>query len=100
VESSGHEAPPSPDDSAMYLAIRDALSELAPGVATVPFLSTGATDSAPLRKAGVQAYGILPFPLSEGDEGRMHGHDERVAVSSLDVAVRLTWGIVHRIAAA
>lgn len=100
VESGSPEAPPSPDDSAMYAAIRDALGMLAPGVPAVPFLSTGATDSAPLRRAGVKAYGLLPFPLTEEDEGRMHGHDERVSVSSLAFAVRLSWEILDRIAVA
>jgi acetylornithine deacetylase/succinyl-diaminopimelate desuccinylase-like protein len=100
VESRGDESPPSPDDTAMYVAIKDAIAALAPGVPTVPFLSTGATDSAPLRRAGVKAYGILPFPLTEEDEGRMHGHDERVAVASLSFAVRLSWEIMNRVAVA
>ena len=100
VESAGEDSPPSPDDTPMYAAIRDALAALAPGVPTVPFLSTGATDSAALRKTGVKAYGLLPFPLSEADEGRMHGHDERVKVSSLQFAVRLGWEIFRRIAVA
>jgi acetylornithine deacetylase/succinyl-diaminopimelate desuccinylase-like protein len=100
VENRNEESPPSPDDTAMYHAIRSALGALAPGVPVVPFLSTGATDSAPLRRAGVKAYGLLPFPLTESDEGRMHGHDERVAISSLAFAVRLSWEIFARIAVA
>ena len=100
VESRGDEAPPSPDDTEMYAAIRDALEAVAPGVPALPFLSTGATDSAPLRRAGVKAYGLLPFPLTEADEGRMHGHDERVSVASLAFAVRLSWEILNRIAVA
>lgn len=100
IESRGEESPPSPDDSPMFAAIRDAIAEMAPGVPAVPFLSTGATDSAPLRRAGIKAYGILPFPLTEEDEGRMHGHDERVPVSSLAFAVRLSWLIFNRIAVA
>lgn len=100
VESRGEEGPSSPADSAMYAAITGAVAALAPGVPVVPFLSTGATDSAPLRRSGVQAYGLLPFPLSEQDEGRMHGHDERVAVSALDFAVRLEWEVLHRVAVA
>lgn len=100
VESRGDEAPASPGDTAMYRAISEAVAALAPGVPVVPFLSTGATDSAPLRRAGVKAYGLLPFPLTEADEGRMHGHDERVAVASLAFAVRLNWEILNRIAVA
>lgn len=100
VESRGEEAPPSPDKSAMYSAIAEAVAALAPQAPVVPFLSTGATDSAPLRLAGVKAYGLLPFPLTEGDESRMHGHDERVSVSSLSFAVRLSWEIFGRIAVA
>jgi acetylornithine deacetylase/succinyl-diaminopimelate desuccinylase-like protein len=98
VESRGDESPPSPDDTPMYAAIRDAIGELAPQVPVVPFLSTGATDSAPMRRAGVKAYGILPFPLTEGDEGRMHGHDERVSVAALAFGVKLSWRIFNRIA--
>jgi acetylornithine deacetylase/succinyl-diaminopimelate desuccinylase-like protein len=98
VEDRGAEAPPSPDDTEMYFAIRDSIAAVAPGVSAVPFLSTGATDSAPLRRAGVKAYGLLPFPLTEADEGRMHGHDERVSVASLAFAVRLSWEILNRIA--
>lgn len=100
VESRGEAGPPSPDDSAMFRAIAAAVDALAPGIPVVPFLGTGATESAPLRRKGVMAYGLLPFPLSEQDEGRMHGHDERVAVSALDFAVRLEWDILKRVAVA
>lgn len=98
VRSRGHDAPSSPVRSVMFDAIRDAVSSLAPGVPTLPYLSTGATDSAWLRRLGVQTYGLLPFPLVHEDERRMHGHDERVPVSSLDFGVRLTWEIVRRVA--
>jgi acetylornithine deacetylase/succinyl-diaminopimelate desuccinylase-like protein len=95
AERSGS-APASDPDSAMFRAIREAVAELSPGVPTLPYLSAGATDSAALRRLGVAAYGLLPFPLSAEDESRMHGHDERVAVSSLAFGVRLEWGIVAR----
>jgi hypothetical protein len=48
----------------------------------------------------VKCYGLLPFPLSEGDEARMHGHDERVSVASLAFAVKLSWRIFNQIAVA
>jgi acetylornithine deacetylase/succinyl-diaminopimelate desuccinylase-like protein len=99
VMGRGAPAPPTPTDTPMYRAIVDAIAGLAPDAPAFPFLSTGATDSASLRRMGVHAYGLLPFPLTEGDEGRMHGHDERVAVQSLEFAIRLTCDIVRRMAA-
>jgi acetylornithine deacetylase/succinyl-diaminopimelate desuccinylase-like protein len=57
----------------------------------VPYMSTGATDSARLRAWGVQTYGILPFPLAPEDEGRMHGTDERVAVTALLFGVQVIY---------
>lgn len=96
VKSSGHDAPQSPIDSPMFRAIADAVAELDPRILTVPYLSTGATDSATLRNAGIACYGILPFPLTQDDEDRMHGHDERVPVDSLGFGVRLVHGIVQR----
>jgi acetylornithine deacetylase/succinyl-diaminopimelate desuccinylase-like protein len=99
VENRGSGAPGSPLDSPMFTAIRESISQLAPGVPTFPFLSAGATDSAALRAMGIKAYGLLPFPLTQEDENRMHGHDERVPVSSLAFGVRLTWEIVRRMTA-
>lgn len=98
VVTRGVDAPSSPAGSVMFDAIRDAVSALAPGVPTLPYLSTGATDSAWLRRIGVQTYGLLPFPLVPEDERRMHGHDERVPVASLEFGMRLTWEIVRRVA--
>ena len=45
-------------------------------------MSTGATDSARLRMRNVQAYGLIPFPLTEDDLMRMHADDERIPVDS------------------
>ena len=98
VASSGDDAPSSPPDGEGYRAITDALAELDPSIVAVPYLSTGATDSAALRKAGMRCYGMLPFPMEQGDEERMHGHDERVSVTALGFGVRLTCGIVQRLA--
>ena len=48
-----------------------------PARSPLPFLSTGATDSASLRLHKVQAYGLEPFPLTEEDDRRVHGDDEQ-----------------------
>jgi acetylornithine deacetylase/succinyl-diaminopimelate desuccinylase-like protein len=78
----------------------DATRELDPAIAVVPYLSTGVTDSARLRRLGVQAYGVLPFPMGEDDEKRMHGADERVPLRSLHFGVRLIYEATRRVCGA
>jgi acetylornithine deacetylase/succinyl-diaminopimelate desuccinylase-like protein len=46
----------------------------------------------------MHAYGVLPFPMDQNDEDRMHGHDERVPIESLHFGTRLIYGAVRRVA--
>lgn len=98
VTSRGEDAPASAFSSPMFSAIAESASALDPALTVVPYLSTGATESARLRSWGMQAYGILPFPLDPVDEERMHGHDERIPLDSLDFGTRLIYGAIVRIA--
>jgi acetylornithine deacetylase/succinyl-diaminopimelate desuccinylase-like protein len=98
VTQRGEEAPASDPASEMFEAIAASAGELDPTITVVPYLSTGVTDSARLRQLGVQAYGILPFPMDQADEERMHGHDERVPLESLHFGTRLIFGAIQRIA--
>jgi acetylornithine deacetylase/succinyl-diaminopimelate desuccinylase-like protein len=98
ITSRGREAPASDPDSEMFRAIADSSRELDPTIAVVPYLSTGMTDSARLRVLGVQAYGILPFPMEEADERRMHAADERVPLKSLHFGTKLIFGAIERVA--
>ncbi|HEX5581930.1 MAG TPA: M20/M25/M40 family metallo-hydrolase, partial [Gemmatimonadaceae bacterium] len=100
ITERGEDAPPSPFESPLFGAIAAASAELMPGVPVVPYMSTGATDNARLRRAGIPAYGLLPFPLAPEDERRMHGHDERVPLASLHMGVRLVYGALRRVAVA
>ena len=93
------EAPASDPNSAMFEALADAARELDPELTVVPYLSTGGTDSAYLRRIGIDAYGILPFPMRQEDEERMHGHDERVPIESLYFGTRLIYESIRRVAA-
>ena len=92
------DAPASDFRSPMFAAIAESVRELNPEVAVVPYLSTGATDSARLRRLGMQAFGILPFPLSQEDEDRMHGNDERIPLESLHFGTRVIYGALWRVA--
>ncbi|MEO5902788.1 MAG: M20/M25/M40 family metallo-hydrolase [Gemmatimonadaceae bacterium] len=98
IASHGDEAPGSDPDSAMFTAIATAATALDPEITVVPYLSTGGTDSAHLRRLGINAYGVLPFPMQQSDEERMHGHDERVPVTSLHFGARLIFESVLRVA--
>jgi acetylornithine deacetylase/succinyl-diaminopimelate desuccinylase-like protein len=100
VTHRGTDAPASDHLSPMFAAISASVAELNPSLATLPYLSTGASDSAVLRSLGIQAYGVLPFPLDQSDEERMHGADERVPLESLRFGTRLLHGTVSRIASA
>jgi acetylornithine deacetylase/succinyl-diaminopimelate desuccinylase-like protein len=82
----------------MFRALADAARDLDPDIVVRPYLSAGITDSAELRRVGVKAYGVLPFPLLADDEARMHGVDERVPLAALCFGTRLVLGAVKRIA--
>jgi acetylornithine deacetylase/succinyl-diaminopimelate desuccinylase-like protein len=98
VVERSEDAPASDFNSPMFAAIAASVRELNPAMAVVPYLSTGATDSARLRQMGMQAFGILPFPMNQDDEDRMHGNDERVPLESLHFGTRLIYGAVYRAA--
>ena len=98
VTHRGEEGPASDPGSEMFTAIAQAAHELDPKIAVVPYLSTGVTDSARLRRLGVKAYGVLPFPMLQADEERMHGSDERVPLDSLHFGTQLIYGAISRIA--
>ena len=90
----GLAAPDSSLESEFYAAIVKASAEEFGGVPVLPFQSTWATDSAQLRLHNVQAYGLVPFPLTDDDIKRMHGDDERIPAAAfakgVNLMVRLT----------
>ena len=92
------ESPTMPFEGPVVDAVRRVAARLMPGAPVVPLLSTGATDSAQLRSAGIAAYGLLPFPLTSEDAARMHGNDERMPVESLRTGLRFLYGVTAAIA--
>jgi acetylornithine deacetylase/succinyl-diaminopimelate desuccinylase-like protein len=94
------ESPSVPFEGPMVDAVRAVAAQLMPGAPVAPLLSTGATDSAQLRGAGIQAYGLLPFPLTSEDAARMHGNDERMPVESLEMGLRFLYGVTAAVAGA
>jgi acetylornithine deacetylase/succinyl-diaminopimelate desuccinylase-like protein len=98
VTDRGEDSPASDFHSPMFTAIRESAQALDPSLTVVPYLSTGATDSARLRTWGMQAFGLLPFPMNQDDEDRMHGNNERIPLASLDFGTRMIYGAILRVA--
>lgn len=81
------------------LAIRAVVEQMWPGLPIVPFMSRGATDSRFLRAKGIDAYGINPIGLTDDDESRMHGIDERIPAASLQPGLEFLYRLVVELAA-
>ncbi len=98
VTSRGEESPAMSAENEFFAAVERAAKRLDPRIVVVPYLSTGATDSADLRRAGIKAYGLLPFPLEMPDEERMHGNDERLPLDAFAFGIRFVTGIAEALA--
>jgi len=90
----GESTPSSSLTSDLYATISRVSAQVLPGAPVLPYMSTGATDSMYLRMRGVQAYGLLPFPLTEEDSLRMHADNERIPVDSFRKGVDFLYAIV------
>lgn len=90
--------PPSPAESELFAAMERGAKVMAPRVVVIPFMSTGGTDGAALRMAGIPTYGILPLPLPLEDELRMHGDNERVPVAALGWAAEYLYRVLDGVA--
>ncbi|HXX16793.1 MAG TPA: M20/M25/M40 family metallo-hydrolase [Candidatus Eremiobacteraceae bacterium] len=94
MPDAGLAAPNSSMETDFYTLITKVCAKEFSGAPVLPFLSPGATDSAQLRLHNVQAYGLLPFPLTAEDAARMHGTDERIPLDSFAQGVDLTTRLV------
>jgi acetylornithine deacetylase/succinyl-diaminopimelate desuccinylase-like protein len=90
--------PPSPVTTDLFRSMETAARTMAPRALVVPFMSTGATDGAVLREAGIPTYGILPLPMPLEDELRMHGDNERVPVAALGWAAEYLYRVLEGVA--
>jgi acetylornithine deacetylase/succinyl-diaminopimelate desuccinylase-like protein len=90
--------PVSSTTTPLYQAMERVGTSMAPDAVVVPMLSPGATDGAALRAAGIPTYGILPLPLEQEDELRMHGDNERVPVSALGWGTEYLYRVLSTVA--
>jgi acetylornithine deacetylase/succinyl-diaminopimelate desuccinylase-like protein len=94
MQDGGLAAPNSSMETDFYALITKTCAKEFGGAPVLPFLSTGATDSAQLRLHNVQAYGLSPFAMSQEDSTRLHGDEERLPLASFGKGVDLMTRIV------
>ncbi len=94
MPDAGLAAPNSSMETEFYGLVTKVCAKEYGGAPVLPFLSTGATDSAQLRLHNVQAYGLRPFPMTEEDDARVHGDEERLPLASFAKGVDLLTRIV------
>jgi len=83
-------APPPPVNKTVQGALDKTVHELWPGLAIVPTMEPGATDSIYTVAAGIPSYGLNGFQLDE-DDVRAHGMNERMGVESYYKGVEFTY---------
>jgi len=94
MHNAGLAAPNSSIETDFYAEITRVCAKEFGGAPVLPYMSTGATDSSQLRLHNVQAYGLRPFPLTDEDEQRVHGDNERMPLASFAKGVDLMTRIV------
>jgi len=73
---------PSPLSEEIMSAVASVTEAMWPGVTVMPTMSTGATDGARMRRAGIPTYGTSGLFVDRNDM-RIHGQDERLLKESL-----------------
>jgi len=73
---------PSPLSEEIMAAVETVTNAMWPGVTVMPTMSTGATDGARMRRAGIPTYGTSGLFVDRNDM-RIHGQYERLLKESL-----------------
>ncbi|MFN7966794.1 MAG: M20/M25/M40 family metallo-hydrolase [Acidobacteriota bacterium] len=84
----------SPIDSALMHAIESVAREVDPGVPVATTILTGWTESSLLRPLGIQAYGFEPYRISQQENRRVHGDDERISLENIQRGGEILYRVV------
>jgi acetylornithine deacetylase/succinyl-diaminopimelate desuccinylase-like protein len=98
IPDGGLAAPDSSMETSLYQLITQVCAKEFNGAPVLPFMSTGATDSAQLRLHNVQAYGLRPIPMTPEDDSRVHGDNERIPLDAFAKGVDVMTRIVAEFA--
>ncbi len=86
----------SPWDTELFRAMEIELEREFPGSVTLPNQTAGGSDSKWFREIGVPAYGYMPMLLGPEYLGAIHGLDERIPLTEVGRAVRVTYRTLLR----
>ncbi len=90
-------SPPSPLDAEVFGPIEKITKQMW-NVPVVPTMSTGATDGAYLRNAGIPTYGVSGL-FADITDVRAHGRDERIGVKSFYEGQEFLYQLVRELSA-
>ena len=81
---------PPPLNTEVFGTLHAVVEKMWPGIAVIPEMETGATDSKYTMAAGIPSYGFCGMGIDE-DDVRAHGRDERIAVESYFTGVEFQY---------
>lgn len=86
-------------ETPLFGALTAAMQLFEPAAAVVPFMQTGGTDARFLTDFDLHVYGFIPmlFEPGPGFFELCHGHDERVSVSNVTLAVQVLFEAVRNL---
>lgn len=77
VRTAARPSPESPPSASIRQIVDSVTQSMWPGIAVLPNMTAGASDSIYTRAAGIPTYGIDAM-FDDLDDGRAHGRDERI----------------------
>jgi acetylornithine deacetylase/succinyl-diaminopimelate desuccinylase-like protein len=90
-------SPPSPLDPQVLAPVTALAERMWPGIAVIPEMSTGASDGAYTRNAGIPTYTVSAI-ASDPNDMRAHGKDERIGVQAFRDASDFWYELVKSVA--
>lgn len=99
-ENPGSEAPAAPLEGEFFQALARVAAEMFPEAVVTPYMHQAATDSGPLRARGVEAYGLLIFPITAEELLLLHSSNEHLRLRSLRRGTEFLYRVVREFAGA
>lgn len=79
-----------------YTMIEQVLRDANHEAVIAPYLSPGATDSRFFREKGVPCFGLIPVVVTPDELSGLHGKNERVKITQLELGTDILSDIIHR----